>query len=76
MRHLDLIGWPLTEALAIVQRDCPGLTVQVTGCDPLKWYAPDPAVKRVVRQRLGADGLELTVSVFQGFDHERYTKVK
>lgn len=74
MRHLDLIGWPLVEALAIVQRDCPGLTVHVTGCDPLKSYAPEPADKRVVRQRRGDDGLELTVSVFQEFDHERHTK--
>ena len=74
MRHLDLIGWPLEEALAMVQRDCPGLTVQVTGWDPLKSYAPDPAERRVVRTSRRGDILELTVSVFQGFDHERHTK--
>jgi|GEM_PF-5664099 len=67
MRHSDLIGWPLAKALDTVQRDCPGITLQVTGCDPLKSYAPDPAEKRVVRARREGDTLELTVSVFKGF---------
>jgi hypothetical protein len=74
MRHLDLIGWPLSEALATVQRDCPGLIVQVTGCNPLKSYEPKPSETRVVRQRWGDGSLELTVSVFQEFDHERYSE--
>lgn len=74
MRQSDLIGWPLAQALTMVQRDCPGITVHVTGCDPLKSYAPDPAEKRVVRVRREGPVLELTVSVFQEFDHERDTK--
>ena len=68
MRHLDLIGWPLEEALEFVQRDCPDLIVRVVGCDPLKSFAPPIAVKRVVRQRWGDDSLELTVSVFQDIE--------
>jgi len=71
MRQSDLIGWPLAQALDMVQRDCPGITVQVTGCDPLKSYGPEPAEKRVVRVCRMGETLELTVSVFQGFDHEK-----
>lgn len=74
MRRSNLIGWPLSLALDMVQRDCPGITVQVTGCDPLKSYTPYPAETRVVRAYRIGDTLELTVSVFKGFDHERYTK--
>lgn len=68
MRHLDLIGWPLSEALDIVQRDYPDLIIHVVGCNPLKSYAPPAAVTRVVRQRWETDSLELTVSVFQDIE--------
>lgn len=73
MCHLNLIGWPLSEALATVQRDYPGLTIHVVGCNPLKPYTPPCAEKRIVRQRWDAELLELTVSVFRGMDDERHT---